>query len=85
MPGWVGYYNTERPHQALGMRPPMQRFQLAVGLGVETVVEPRCGSFTRTYWSPNMCNAANQSPASSRRSGCGGAAVVPGPPPMGWW
>ena len=37
---WVGYYNTERPHQALGMRPPMERFQLAVGPGVETVVEP---------------------------------------------
>jgi transposase InsO family protein len=26
---WVGYYNTERPHQALGMRPPVERFQLA--------------------------------------------------------
>jgi transposase InsO family protein len=27
--GWVGYYNTERPHQALGMRPPADRFALA--------------------------------------------------------
>jgi transposase InsO family protein len=26
---WVVHYNTERPHQALGMRPPIQRFQLA--------------------------------------------------------
>jgi len=37
---WVVYYNTERPHQALGMRPPIERFQLAAGPGVETVVEP---------------------------------------------
>jgi transposase InsO family protein len=26
---WVAYYNTERPHQALGMRPPIDRFRLA--------------------------------------------------------
>jgi Integrase core domain len=26
---WVVQYNTERPHQALGMRPPVERFQLA--------------------------------------------------------
>jgi len=26
---WVVYYNTERPHQALGMRPPIKRFRLA--------------------------------------------------------
>jgi hypothetical protein len=37
---WVVHYNTERPHQALGMRPPIERFQLAAGPGVETVVEP---------------------------------------------
>jgi hypothetical protein len=36
---WVVHYNTERPHQALGMRPPIERFQLA-SAGVETVVEP---------------------------------------------
>jgi transposase InsO family protein len=35
---WVSYYNTERPHQALGMRPPIDRFRLA-GSAVETVVE----------------------------------------------
>ena len=33
---WVVHYNTERPHQALGMRPPIERFQLAAGPGVET-------------------------------------------------
>jgi hypothetical protein len=37
--GWVAYYNTERPHQALGMRPPIDRFRLA-STAVETVVEP---------------------------------------------
>ena len=37
---WVAHYNTERPHQALGMRPPIERFKLAAGPGVETVVEP---------------------------------------------
>jgi transposase InsO family protein len=26
---WVVHYNTERPHQALGMRPPIERFRLA--------------------------------------------------------
>src|SRR5690349_16077081 len=26
---WVVDYNTERPHQSLGMRPPAQRFRLA--------------------------------------------------------
>ena len=36
---WVEEYNTLRPHQALGMRPPIERFQLAAG-PVETVVEP---------------------------------------------
>ena len=34
---WVEEYNTLRPHQALGMRPPIERFQLAAGPGVETV------------------------------------------------
>ena len=27
--GWVGQYNTERPHQSLGMCPPVERFRLA--------------------------------------------------------
>jgi transposase InsO family protein len=27
--GWVVQYNTERPHQSLGMRPPAERFALA--------------------------------------------------------
>jgi hypothetical protein len=37
--GWVGRYNTERPHQSLGMRPPAERFALAAGPDLE-IVEP---------------------------------------------
>jgi hypothetical protein len=37
--GWVHRYNTERPHQSLGMRAPAERFALAVGPDLE-VVEP---------------------------------------------
>ena len=35
----MDHYNTERPHQAFGMRPPIERFQLA-STAVETVLEP---------------------------------------------
>jgi transposase InsO family protein len=40
---WVDHYNAERPHQALGMRPPMERFRLAVSeldSTVQVVLEP---------------------------------------------
>jgi transposase InsO family protein len=37
---WVGHYNTERPHQALGMRPPLERFQLAPVSPPTPVLEP---------------------------------------------
>jgi len=44
---WVIEYNTDRPHQSLGMRPPVDRFQLAgVGVsaaepaGIDRIVEP---------------------------------------------
>jgi Integrase core domain/Mu transposase, C-terminal domain len=40
---WVDHYNTERPHQALGMRPPIDRFRLAAPQlhpAVEVVLEP---------------------------------------------
>ncbi len=36
---WVAQYNTERPHQSLGMRPPAERFVLATG-PVLDVVKP---------------------------------------------
>jgi transposase InsO family protein len=140
---WVDHYNTERPHQALGMRPPIERFQLAAGPGVETILEPSAvpaapptavvepsprvvrqpgvqrwvdqhgvislGGFryrvpivlagepveavaaehlvrtsTVRCWLPNTCSAANPTPASSRRSGCGRAAAGRGAPPTGW-
>jgi transposase InsO family protein len=37
---WVTEYNTERPHQALGMRPPIERFQLAPGGPQASIIEP---------------------------------------------
>jgi transposase InsO family protein len=49
---WVDHYNTERPHQALGMRPPIDRFQLAAGPGVVTVVEPSAVSVERPVVEP---------------------------------
>jgi Integrase core domain/Mu transposase, C-terminal domain len=36
---WVTQYNTERPHQSLGMRPPAERFALTTG-PVLDVVQP---------------------------------------------
>ena len=38
--GWVGQYNTERPHQSLGMRPPAERFALAAPGPDPAVVDP---------------------------------------------
>jgi hypothetical protein len=39
---WVDHYNTERPHQSLGMMPPAQRFALTRGRDVaETSDEPQ--------------------------------------------
>jgi transposase InsO family protein len=35
--GWVSQYNTERPHQSLGMRPPAERFALTTGPVLEVV------------------------------------------------
>jgi transposase InsO family protein len=37
---WVSDYNTQRPHQALGMRPPIERFQLAPGGPQTPIIEP---------------------------------------------
>jgi transposase InsO family protein len=34
---WVTDYNTERPHQALGMRPPIERFQFAPHIATSDV------------------------------------------------
>jgi transposase InsO family protein len=39
--GWVVVYNSARPHQSLGMRPPVDRFSLAAtGRGEPEVLEP---------------------------------------------
>jgi integrase-like protein len=37
---WVHHYNTERPHQSLGMRPPVQRFALAAAGPDPAVADP---------------------------------------------
>jgi hypothetical protein len=40
---WVADYNTARPHQALGMRPPVERFEIAapkLDPAVEALLEP---------------------------------------------
>ena len=34
---WAAYYNTERPHQGIGMVPPIRRFELAVAEPFEVV------------------------------------------------
>ncbi|CAM4216454.1 Transposase [Mycobacterium basiliense] len=46
---WVGYYNTERPHQSLGMRPPAQRFAFATGPEL-VVVKPVAAVATNGQW-----------------------------------
>jgi transposase InsO family protein len=38
--GWVVQYNTERPHQSLGMRPPADRFAMAAAVPDPQVVDP---------------------------------------------
>jgi transposase InsO family protein len=38
--GWVVQYNTERPHQSLGMRPPAERFALGAAGPDPAVVDP---------------------------------------------
>ncbi len=38
--GWVEYYNTERPHQGIGMVPPVERFRLAVAEPLELIESP---------------------------------------------
>jgi transposase InsO family protein len=37
---WVVQYNTERPHQSLGMRPPAERFALAAPCPDPQIVDP---------------------------------------------
>jgi Integrase core domain len=64
---WVAYYNTERPHQALGMRPPIDRFRLAAPQrdpAVEAVLEPALVPADRPVVQP--------APQIARLPGCSG-------------
>lgn len=61
--GWVHRYNSERPHQSLGMRPPAERFALAapgpdpqVSLPIPAAVTPRQAA---THW-PDLRHAGVQ-------------------------
>ena len=45
---WVVEYNTERPHQSLGMRPPAERFALALAGPDPQVVNPIVAIATHT-------------------------------------
>ena len=62
---WVEEYNTVRPHQALGMRPPIERFQLAPHIlaGEVPVVDPIPAS------APARCSAGD---AAARGATLGG-------------
>jgi hypothetical protein len=37
--GWVEHYNTARPHQGIGMVPPIRRFELAKSEPLEVVID----------------------------------------------
>lgn len=43
---WVEHYNTERPHQSLGDRPPVERFALAAPRNQAIAVDEEVGSET---------------------------------------
>ena len=60
---WVNHYNTERPHQALGMRPPIERFQLAAAVG---------GDRRRARAEPAVDRAASGGAGAPRSCGCPG-------------
>lgn len=50
---WVVHYNTERPHQSLGMCPPAQRFAMAAGPDIEAA-EPAAALATTGRSKPSV-------------------------------
>jgi transposase InsO family protein len=46
---WVHEYNTERPHQSLGMRPPAERFALATAAPEPAVADPIAAVAAQTH------------------------------------
>ena len=63
---WVEEYNTLRPHQALGMRPPIERFQLAAA---------RRGDRRRTQCRPGRATGAGGGAEPADCAAARGAAV----------
>jgi hypothetical protein len=57
--GWVVRYNTERPHQSLGMRPPAERFALAAAGPDPQVVDPIVTAHRQTH-RPDLRHAGVQ-------------------------
>jgi transposase InsO family protein len=83
---WVDEYNTERPHQSLGDRPPAERFALAPSTEQPT---SRC----QRSKSPSLCLhvlvGSTAGSTNEDRSASGACAIGWGPPspvsPSRWW
>jgi hypothetical protein len=71
--GWVEHYNTRRPHQGIGMVPPIRRFELAAPRPVEPV-EPPAVSVVEHQPAPEV----GVRPRLTRRVGSGGRVSVAG-------
>ena len=77
---WVVEYNTERPHQSLGMRPPVERFGLVTAAAPVTSVvpAPRIGSVTVGEREPGARAGVGGQPVAAW-SAAGGRRPGPGP------
>ena len=56
---WVAEYNTKRPHQSLGDRPPIERFSLAAPTGRPISRCPRCATRSRFRNGPLVSTAGS--------------------------
>ncbi len=67
---WVTHYNTERPHQSIGMVAPFERFRLAASEPVETTA-PAPAKDTAAKTTPSSPTPPS-APATTRRVGANG-------------
>jgi len=65
---WVEHYNTERPHQGIGMVPPIRRFELQVSERLELITSSDEGDEQEQIPEPGLGAA----PVVTRRVGGGG-------------